>query len=125
MKTIVDVLRGFCESAPERITITLQHPDQPDIHITYRELVERSNDYAVAYARGGGVFPPISSPRSRAAARHRATRWSRAPPSSSTSSPHWVMPPGLATLRASAPGLSGEAAAMAMINKGEEVGEGE
>lgn len=53
MKTIVDVLKGFCESAPERIAITLQHPDQPDIHITYRELVERSNDYAVAYARGG------------------------------------------------------------------------
>ena len=53
MKNFTEVLKGYYEREPERVTITLQHPDQPDFHITYRELVERSNDYAAAYARSG------------------------------------------------------------------------
>jgi acyl-CoA synthetase (AMP-forming)/AMP-acid ligase II len=53
MTTFTDVLRDFYEGDPERISITLQHPNQPDYHITYRELIERSNDYAAAYASAG------------------------------------------------------------------------
>lgn len=53
MTTFTDVLRDFYEREPERVTVTLQHPGQPDFPITYRELVERSNDYAAAYARAG------------------------------------------------------------------------
>jgi fatty-acyl-CoA synthase len=53
MKIIAQVLKDFYEHEPGRVAITLQHPDQPDYHITYRELLERSNDYATAYARGG------------------------------------------------------------------------
>jgi acyl-CoA synthetase (AMP-forming)/AMP-acid ligase II len=53
MTTFTDVLRDFYEREPERVAVTLQHPNQPDFHITYRELIERSNDYAAAYARAG------------------------------------------------------------------------
>lgn len=53
MRTIPYVLEDFYERTPERVAITIQHPEQPDSHITYRELVERSNDYATAYARDG------------------------------------------------------------------------
>jgi fatty-acyl-CoA synthase len=53
MTTFTDVLRVFYESEPDRVAVTLQHPNQPDFPITYRELIERSNDYAVAYARAG------------------------------------------------------------------------
>ena len=53
MTTFTDVLRDFYERDPDRVAITLQNPNQPDFPITYRELIERSNDYAVAYARGG------------------------------------------------------------------------
>ncbi len=53
MTTFTDVLREFYEREPDRVSVTLQHPNQPDFHITYRELIERSNDYAVAYARAG------------------------------------------------------------------------
>ncbi len=53
MTTFADVLRDFYEREPERVAVTLQHPNQPDFHITYRELIERSNDYAAAYARAG------------------------------------------------------------------------
>lgn len=53
MTTFTDVLRDFYEREPERVAITLQHPNQPDFHITYQELIERSNDYAAAYARAG------------------------------------------------------------------------
>jgi fatty-acyl-CoA synthase len=53
MTTFTDILRDFYEREPERVTVTLQHPGQPDFPITYRELIERSNDYAAAYARAG------------------------------------------------------------------------
>ncbi len=53
MTTFVDVLKKFYEIEPNRSSVTLQHPGQPDYPITYRELVERSNDYAAAYARAG------------------------------------------------------------------------
>ena len=53
MTTFTDVLKEFYEREPDRVSVTLQHPGQPDFPITYRELVERSNDYAAAYARAG------------------------------------------------------------------------
>ncbi len=53
MTTFPDVLKGFYDNEPDRVSVTLQHSNQPDIHITYRELVERSNDYAAEYARAG------------------------------------------------------------------------
>lgn len=53
MTTFTDVLKEFYEREPDRVSLTLQHPGQPDFPITYRELVERSNDYAAAYARAG------------------------------------------------------------------------
>ena len=53
MTTFTDVLKDFYEREPERVTVTLQHPGQPDYPITYRELLERSNDYAKAYANAG------------------------------------------------------------------------
>ena len=53
MSTFTDVLKGFYEREPDRVSITLQFPGQPDVPITYRELIERSNDYAAAYARVG------------------------------------------------------------------------
>ena len=53
MTTFTDVLKDFYVREPERVSVTLQHPDQPDFPITYRELIERSNDYAAAYARAG------------------------------------------------------------------------
>ena len=53
MTTFADVLKEFYEREPDRVSLTLQHPGQPDFPITYRELVERSNDYAAAYARAG------------------------------------------------------------------------
>ena len=53
MTTFTDVLKDFYEREPDRVSVTLQHTNQPDFHITYRELIERSNDYAVAYARAG------------------------------------------------------------------------
>jgi acyl-CoA synthetase (AMP-forming)/AMP-acid ligase II len=53
MTTFTDVLKDFYAREPERVSITLQHPNQPDIPITYRDLVERANDYASAYAREG------------------------------------------------------------------------
>jgi fatty-acyl-CoA synthase len=53
MTTFTDVLRDFYEREPEQVSVTLQHPNQPDFPITYRELIERSNDYAVAYAQAG------------------------------------------------------------------------
>lgn len=53
MTTFTAVLRDFYEREPDRVSVTLQHPNQPDFHITYRELIERSNDYAAAYARAG------------------------------------------------------------------------
>lgn len=53
MTTFTDILREFFEREPDRVSVTLQHPNQPDFHITYRELIERSNDYAVAYERAG------------------------------------------------------------------------
>lgn len=53
MTTFASVLKDFYEREPDRVAITLQHPNQPDVPITYRELLERSNDYAAAYARAG------------------------------------------------------------------------
>ncbi|MBI5936161.1 MAG: AMP-binding protein [Chloroflexi bacterium] len=53
MTTFTSVLRDFYEREPDRVSITLQHPNQPDFHISYRELIERSNDYAAEYARMG------------------------------------------------------------------------
>jgi acyl-CoA synthetase (AMP-forming)/AMP-acid ligase II len=53
MTTFTSVLRDFYEREPDRVSVTLQHPNQPDFHITYRELIERSNDYAAEYARMG------------------------------------------------------------------------
>lgn len=53
MTTFTSVLRDFYEREPDRVSATLQHPNQPDFHITYRELIERSNDYAAEYARMG------------------------------------------------------------------------
>jgi len=53
MTMFTEVLRDFFEREPDRVTITLQFPGQPDFPITYRELIERSNDYAAAYARAG------------------------------------------------------------------------
>jgi fatty-acyl-CoA synthase len=53
MTTFTDVLRDFYEREPDRVSVTLLHANQPDYAITYRELIERSNDYAVAYARAG------------------------------------------------------------------------
>jgi acyl-CoA synthetase (AMP-forming)/AMP-acid ligase II len=53
MTTFVNVLRDFYEREPDRVSVILQHPNQPDFQITYRELIERSNDYAAAYARAG------------------------------------------------------------------------
>ncbi|MBV6397090.1 MAG: 2-succinylbenzoate--CoA ligase [Anaerolineales bacterium] len=53
MTTFVDTLKTFYETEPDRPSVTLQHPGQPDFTITYRELIERANDYAAAYARAG------------------------------------------------------------------------
>ena len=53
MTTFVNTLKEFCETVPDRPSVTLQHPGQPDFTITYRELIERANDYAAAYARAG------------------------------------------------------------------------
>jgi acyl-CoA synthetase (AMP-forming)/AMP-acid ligase II len=53
MTTFVDVLKNFYQTEPDRPSVTLLHPNQPDFTITYRELIERSNDYAAAYARAG------------------------------------------------------------------------
>lgn len=53
MTTFTSVLRDFYEREPDRVSVTLQHPNQPDFHINYRELIERSNDYAAEYARVG------------------------------------------------------------------------
>ena len=53
MTTFTDVLKDFYEREPERVSVTLQFPGQPDFPITYRELIERSNDYTVAYVRAG------------------------------------------------------------------------
>lgn len=53
MATFASVLKDFYEREPERVAITLQHPNQPDVPVSYRELIERSNDYAAAYARAG------------------------------------------------------------------------
>lgn len=53
MTTFVNTLKNFYENEPDRPSVTLQHPGQADFTITYRELIERSNDYAVAYARAG------------------------------------------------------------------------
>ncbi len=53
MTTFTDVLKEFYEREPERVSVTLQHPNQPDFSITYRELIERSGDYAAAYAEAG------------------------------------------------------------------------
>lgn len=53
MATFSDVLKDFYEREPGRVSITLQFPNQPDFPITYRELFERSNDYAAEYARLG------------------------------------------------------------------------
>ncbi len=48
-----EVLRAFYEREPERVAITLQHPHQPDHAVSYRELIERSSDYALAYSQAG------------------------------------------------------------------------
>ena len=53
MTTFAAVLKDFYEREPDRVAITLQHANQPDVPIAYRELIERSNDYAAAYARAG------------------------------------------------------------------------
>lgn len=53
MTTFVNTLKSFYEAEPDRPSVTLQHPGQPDFTITYRELIERANDYAAAYARAG------------------------------------------------------------------------
>jgi fatty-acyl-CoA synthase len=53
MRNFSEVLKSFYEREPERVALTLQHPARPDFHITYRELLERSNDYMAAYARSG------------------------------------------------------------------------
>jgi len=53
MTTFVNVLKNFYETEPDTPSVTLQHPNQPDFTITYRDLIERSNDYAAAYARAG------------------------------------------------------------------------
>lgn len=53
MTTFTNVLKDFYEREPERVSVTLMFPGQPDFPITYRELIERSNDYAAAYARAG------------------------------------------------------------------------
>ena len=53
MTTFTNVLKDFYEREPERVSATLMFPGQPDFPITYRELIERSNDYAAAYARAG------------------------------------------------------------------------
>jgi fatty-acyl-CoA synthase len=53
MRNFAEVLKGYYEHEPESRILTLQHPGEPDFHITYGELLERSNDYAAAYARSG------------------------------------------------------------------------
>jgi len=53
MTTFTNVLKDFYEREPDRVSVTLMFPGQPDFPITYRELIERSNDYAAAYARAG------------------------------------------------------------------------
>ncbi len=53
MNNFSQVLREFYQREPERVIVTLQHPNQPDYGITYRELVECANDYAMAYAQAG------------------------------------------------------------------------
>lgn len=53
MRTLATVLKDFYLREPERAAVILQHPDQPDLSIPYRELVERAHDYAAAYARAG------------------------------------------------------------------------
>ncbi|MEW5938554.1 MAG: AMP-binding protein [Chloroflexota bacterium] len=53
MTTFVNTLKNFYETESDRPSVTLQHQNQPDFTITYRELIERSNDYASAYARAG------------------------------------------------------------------------
>jgi fatty-acyl-CoA synthase len=53
MRNFAEVLKSHYEEEPERVVMTIQHPDQPDYHMTYGELVERSHDYAAAYVRAG------------------------------------------------------------------------
>ena len=53
MRTLATALLDYYLREPERAAVILQHPDQPDLALPYRELVERANDYAMAYARAG------------------------------------------------------------------------
>lgn len=53
MTTFLNILKDFYEREPDRLTVTLHYQNKPDLPITYRELIERSNDYAAAYAHAG------------------------------------------------------------------------
>ena len=53
MATFPQTLRHHYERVPERLALRLVFAKQPDIEITYRDLIEKSAGFARQYAEAG------------------------------------------------------------------------
>ena len=53
MTTFSQQLQSLHARTPERVAVNLQHSGQPDLPITYRQLLRGANAYARTYAREG------------------------------------------------------------------------
>jgi fatty-acyl-CoA synthase len=53
MTTFSHLLRRHYKETPDKTAIILQHAGQPDIPLTYRDLLSGANGYATTYAREG------------------------------------------------------------------------
>src|SRR5271157_2775822 len=51
MTTFSQKLQSLHSLTPERVAVTLQHSGQPDLPISYRQLLRGANAYARTYAR--------------------------------------------------------------------------
>ena len=53
MNTLPDVFLENFNKVPDRLSVVLQQAHQPDLHITYRELVQGAIGYAQAFSKQG------------------------------------------------------------------------
>ena len=53
MTTFPERLKSLHAQTPERVAVYLQHSGQPDLPISYRQLLRSAMSYARTYARDG------------------------------------------------------------------------
>jgi len=53
MMTLVEQMQAHLAHSPDRVAITLQRSDHPDLDLTYRRLTNGAHDFAGALARAG------------------------------------------------------------------------